>query len=509
MEIKPKDKHLYEQGKLSLSNIRKAYEEKDERLAEYIVKLAIIDPVYDAPLSEEQKKELAEKKEAKWGYSQMRKEYHTDAVKFSVLQNVEPMKLLFSGRVHQINRAKKAELAKQRMALLTQNGELVPPRLKLDEIILDLWNDGSEYAHTQLKQVIQHVPLKWGPWRAIKKIFKQSFLVQDWNIYIPVTSRIFGEQARIYTNRWNRTQWQISNDLLPVKMESVNWNSSWYWTSRKRANDLTTETKIFINKQIEYQLGEMVENFEKEFILIATEILVQAHSRTSLVNRIIYMVGSGWKKSAGPLLQIFSEAKSEDIALWALDILIENFRKELSNLPASWIVKQATSPKASSKLKRFVFQWFSEPITQLPQSSFVKEGLHAAIVAFLDYTSSLESWQDNNWLRGWHKNPQNKTWTVLAREFSTTFIRSYMHELTDVLNLDKVLWLLRNNDNTLHELGKYLLFPEKGDSPYAEQLDISFWTNMLGDSRLHDFSQKYMEKNFTGNDLTKEWYGRE
>ena len=153
-----------------------------------------------------------------------------------------------------------------------------------------------------------------------------------------------------------------------------------------------------------------------------------------------------------------------------------------------------------------MFQWFAEPITKLPQSAFVKEGLHSAIVAFLDYTSSLESWQDNNWLRGWHKNPKNQTWTALAREFSAVFIRSYMHELTDVLTLDKVLWLLRNNDSSLHELGKYLLFPEKGDSPYAEQLDLAFWTNMLGDSRLHDFSQKYMEKNFTGNDLTKEWY---
>ena len=509
MEIKPNDKNLYEQGKLSLSSIRQAYENKDERLAEYIVKLAIIDPLYDAPLSEEEKEkqEKQEKQEKpKWTYDNMRKEYHTDAVKISVLENVEPMPLVFSGRIHQINRAKKAELAKLRLALLTKNGELVPPRLQLDEIILALWNDGSEYAHSQLKEIIQQVPLKWGPWRAIKKIFKQSFLLQDWNIYIPVASRLFGEQARINSNRLYRTAWQISADLLPTNMDNVNWNSSWYWSSRQRANDLTTETKIFINKQIGYHLQEMAENFESEFILIATEILIQSRTRSSLVFEITSMIGDGWKKSAGPLLQIFSEAKSEDVALWALDILIEHFRKDLATLPASWIVKQATSPKASSKIKRFVFQWFAEPITKLPQSSFAKEGLHSAIVAFLDYGASLESWQDTNWLRGWHKNPNNKTWTVLAREFASTFIRSYMHQITDVLVLDKVLWLLRHNDNALHELGKYLLFPEKGESPYKDELDLAFWTNMLGDSRLHDFSQKYMEKNFTGNDLTKEWY---
>lgn len=506
MEIKPKDKLLYEQGKLSLSSIRAAYESKDERLAEYIVKLAIIDPIYDAPLSEEERKAKAEEPEAKWNYDSMRKEYHVDAKNPTVLQGVEPMELLFSGREHQINRAKKAQLAKDRMALLTKNGELVPPRLQLDEIILALWNDGSNYAHSQLLEIIQHVPLKWGPWRAIKKIFKQSFLLQDWNIYIPVASRIYGENATIYTNRFSRSQWQISRELLPTNMDSANWSSSWYWSSRKRANDLTTETKIFINKQISYHLEEMAENFEEEFLLIATELLIRSGSRSLLASKIIDMVGDGWKKSATPLLQIFSETESEDIALWALNLLIENFRQDLAKLPSSWIVKKATSPKSSSKLKRFVFQWFAEPITTIPQSAFIEKGLHFAIIAFLDYGSSLESWQDNNWLRAWNKNPENKTWTALARDFSATFIRSYMNQLTDALNLDKVLWLLRNNDNNLHELGKYLLFPEKGDSPYKDQLDLAFWTNMLGDSRLHDFSQKYMEKNFTGNDLHMEWY---
>lgn len=506
MEIKPKDKVLYEQGKLSLSNIQAAYENKDERLAEYIVKLAIIDPIYDAPLSEEEKKAKAEEPKAKWNYVSMRKEYHVDANNPTVLQGVEPMKLLFSGRVHQVNRAKKAELAKQRIALLTKNGELVPPRLQLDKIILTLWNDGSDYAHSQLREVIQHVPLKWGPWRAIKKIFKQSFLLQDWNIYIPVASRIYGESARIHSNRFNRSQWEISRELLPADMDSVNWTSSWYWSSRKRANDLTTETKIFINKQVSYHLEEMAENFEEEFLLIATELLVRSESRSNLVNKIIDMVDDGWKKTAGPLLQIFSEARSEDISLWALDLLIENFREELAKLPASWIVKQATSPKSSSKLKRFVFQWFAEPITKIPQSAFIEKGLHFAIISFLDYGSSLESWSDKRWLKTWNKNLENKTWTALAREFSVIFIRSYMNQLTDALNLDKVLWLLRNNDKSLHELGKYLLFPEKGDSPYKDQLDLAFWTNMLGDNRLHDFSQKYMEKNFTGNELSKEWY---
>ena len=54
------------------------------------------------------------------------------------------------------------------------------------------------------------------------------------------------------------------------------------------------------------------------------------------------------------------------------------------------------------------------------------------------------------------------------------FIRQFMDKLTDSINLDKVLWLLRHRDTTVHELGVFLLFPDgEKASPYQEQLNLT------------------------------------
>ena len=48
-EILPKDKELYEDGWLSIKGLMKAYQEQNPRLAEYAIKLAIIDPAPNPP----------------------------------------------------------------------------------------------------------------------------------------------------------------------------------------------------------------------------------------------------------------------------------------------------------------------------------------------------------------------------------------------------------------------------------------------------------------------------
>jgi hypothetical protein len=500
IKITNEDKALYEQGKFTISSIEQAYADEDPRLAEYIIKLAIIDPAPKKP------EEQTDAPVSNWQYSSMRKEYHVDLSKDEKLSEVETIDLQFSKLRHQIKRAKKAGLAKQYLAELQKVPELVPERLKLDTIILTLWEDKSHYSQNQLLKIIEEVPLKWGPWRAIKRIFKLSYLLQEWSIYIAIANRLYGVSAYIRTRRGrNNQKWEINNQILPVDMEKVRWNSSWYWKNRARANDLTVESKVFLNKMQEFHLQELESNFGEAFVLVATEALLRVSQWTTFTRRL--SESNHWLNSAGPLLRVFSEAKSNQISLWALNLLIKHFREDLATLPTEWIVKQATSTNSSREIKRFVFQWFVEPITKVQQSDFYEKGLHVAVLAFIDYTAKLESgWQDSRWLKSWHPNPGKKTWTQLAREFACTYIRSCMHQLTEDINLDKVLWLMRNKDNQLHELGKYMLFPDSGESPYREQLDLEFWTSILGDSRLHSLAQKVLEKDYSGRDLSKEWY---
>src|SRR5262245_29958455 len=63
-------------------------------------------------------------------------------------------------------------------------------RLRLHEIILALWHDEGVFARTCLLKIIASVPLTYGPWKAIKRIFKESEAKKDTEIYGAIAARL-------------------------------------------------------------------------------------------------------------------------------------------------------------------------------------------------------------------------------------------------------------------------------------------------------------------------------
>ena len=79
--IQSEDKQLYDDGWLSIAGLMKAYKAQDPRLAEYAIKLCIIDP---APVSSE------DTEEKKQSYADFRLAYHKDSIDPNVLEQVQP-----------------------------------------------------------------------------------------------------------------------------------------------------------------------------------------------------------------------------------------------------------------------------------------------------------------------------------------------------------------------------------------------------------------------------------
>ena len=67
--------------------------------------------------------------------------------------------------------------------------DLLPDRMLLSEVIMDLWNNDSVYARTQLLDILRHARLKYGVWRAIKTILKKSEVRMDWEVYAILNTR--------------------------------------------------------------------------------------------------------------------------------------------------------------------------------------------------------------------------------------------------------------------------------------------------------------------------------
>src|SRR5438067_255355 len=97
-------------------------------------------------------------------------------------------------RSHAFHKKPKEEQAHLRQekvkALEAPTAEIpLPDRLRVHEILLALWHDGSPFARSMLLRVIATVPLIYGPWRALKRIFKEAEARNDTEIWGALAAR--------------------------------------------------------------------------------------------------------------------------------------------------------------------------------------------------------------------------------------------------------------------------------------------------------------------------------
>ena len=86
--------------------------------------------------------------------------------------------------------------------------EPLPDRFWLHRLLFELWEDDSPWARRQLVQAVHTLPLKWGPWRAVKAIFKQAEAKGDWEMFGAITARLDTEYAA------GRSQGDVSRGTL-------------------------------------------------------------------------------------------------------------------------------------------------------------------------------------------------------------------------------------------------------------------------------------------------------
>ena len=68
--------------------------------------------------------------------------------------------------------------------------------MRLHELIRELWTANDTFSRTCLLAIIAEVPLVYGPWRALKKIFKEAEAKNDTEVYGAIAARIDMRSAR-------------------------------------------------------------------------------------------------------------------------------------------------------------------------------------------------------------------------------------------------------------------------------------------------------------------------
>lgn len=487
--ISTSDKQLYDEGYLSLEGIVKAYKSNDPRLAEYVIKLCIIDP---AP----PKKNTRAGEVSPITYKQFRTRYHEDAIKPDVVKNVKVPDFGVPKRAHQTLRQQKAQLFTQRFDELLRNPSVVPERLKMGEFLIMLYEDPSLYAQEQFREVMRHVPLKWGPWQAFKYVIRRGVVDQRWLTFAVLYERFSSMKPYIITKQNERSR--LPSSVFPINVDTIQWDNSRSFSSRERANDITTETHIFFSRRINnlvykqfLSLNDDIKEALLEPMIIETTEFHSRYTRSAYKNPISKWAGElSWTRDSAPLMRIFQNAKTNEASEWALQELIENHHSTLVNLSPKWIVEKGCNKSTAPSIKKFIGHWITDPVTNIPKNEFLSNGIFRVVLAFIF---------DNNTF-----GPTSTKRKV--QSYACAFVREFLYELKEDISFDRVMWLLRNRSQELHELGLYLLFPEgERKSPFAEHLTLDFWTALLGDERLHSYAVQAIEKNFSKRALSKEW----
>jgi hypothetical protein len=425
---------------LSLDDIRRAWDSRDPELSSLIVALANApDPRPDKP-----------PREGAIHYGAFAE--HVNSWKYS--------------------RSKPQERARYRIdtmrALEKPDAEIpLPPRLRLHEILVDLWNrSAGAYERAVLIDTIQKIPLRWGPWRGLKRIFKEAEAKGDIEVLGALAVRFdgayatkqrkIGEISRHTLGYLVRRAWRylrrLGESLPPAYVDaaasvlrhyedSTTWNNTWVYN-----HIIHHETKKYSRRNFKLYKSGAPALGERAF-------------------------GELWRRTPRPLLQLLERARSEQVRKFAVQAIKTDFRASLREVEAPWVARLIAV--GSSSVDEFVI-WLLANVPKFDQGSFRELGLHEPVLQLLDSRCDA------------------------ARVYAAQYARTHARDLA----LDRLILLANNSNTEVRKLVADLL----GDRDPRKDIGLDAWGRLLGTQHGHDLAVNALRKHFGARELTPEWF---
>ncbi len=347
----------------------------------------------------------------------------------------------------------------------------LPDRLWLHEIVLGLWEQGGAYARQSLLEIIQRVPVKWGPWRALKRIFKESEARDDGELMGALAARFDAEISNPHYSGYEvkratllylvRRAWRYLRrkgesfpagyadaavDVLRFYPEGVNWNKTWI------ANH------IFYRNYKHYG-GKAYGKASFRFWSAPSEAI--AHRAFA----------EAWQRTPRPLFSLLERARAEKVRAFAVEALKTDFRTVLREVEASWVARLVMVESAT--VHEFVV-WLLKNVPKFEEASFRTLGLHEAVLRLLD-------------------SPSHE-----ARKYAAAYARTHARDLP----LSELIRLANNDNADVRKLAFALL----DELDPRDQVGLASWGALLGTAYGHDVAVAALRKHFGAGELTPAWF---
>lgn len=256
-----------------------------------------------------------------------------------------------------------------------------PPRLKLGELLVSLYESGSngtgtEWARSALLAIFRKAPLKLGLWQGFKTIFKRAEARYDAEMYGLLTWRI---DTTAPTGRGLEVS---GATLLYLRRRA--------WRFLRQLGGALPELYIDFATQVLSAFGpdDRLRHAWSFHQILGHKTLIGKGGqqvRTSPpypLDRRAFP--DAWKHSPAPLLRLLEDAQHDDVCDFAIRSLKADFSEQLRAVSPSWIARIGRRPVEA--LHTFVVALLTEN-PAFHQSRLKELGLHALVLELLHSSS--------------------------------------------------------------------------------------------------------------------------
>jgi hypothetical protein len=344
-------------------------------------------------------------------------------------------------------------------------------RLRMHELILAMWQEDSLFARTCLLKVIATVPLKYGPWRALKRIFKEAEAKRDTEVFGALAARFDMARARgghgvsgatlsyLVRRAWRflrRTAITLpvayadaAADVLANYTDSGRGYYSYMWWNRT-----WVANHIFYHESGNYNRGSFTLGYRQP------ENILKDRAFPDL-----------WRRTPRPLFDLLERAQSDQVRKFATEALKTDFRAVLREVEAAWVARLVGA--GSQAIDEFVV-WILTNVPRFEQAAFRSLGLHEAVLRLFDSKSEA------------------------AATYAADYARTHARDLP----VSELVRLIDSSYSAVRKLANDLIL----DRDARTEIGLEAWGLLLETKNGHELAAESLKKHFGAKELTPEWF---
>jgi hypothetical protein len=362
-------------------------------------------------------------------------------------------------------RAEQADERVERMkALEAPDAEVpLPERLRLHEVIDALWRDNGPFARSCLLAIVAEVKLAYGPWRALKRIFKEAEARGD--------TEVFGALAARFDRARSRGDHQVSGETLAYLCRR-----GWRFLRRTGRTlpvayaDAAADVLAHYTDETNWQ-GTWIANhifFHETKQYNRSRFRLRGWQGDLLKHRAFADL---WKRSPRPLFGLLERARSEQVRQFAASALKSDFRASLRDVEPAWVARLVNV--GSRSIDEFVV-WILNNVPRFEQAAFRTLGLHAAVLRLFDSAS-----------------PE-------AQAYAADYARTHARDLP----VSELVRLADSGHPGVRKLAGDLLL----ERDPRKQVGLEAWGHLLESSHGHELAAAVLRSHFGAQELTPAWF---